>query len=233
MLKILPKLTVLLIGTVGLNLSFTLEALSAIFFLQDGTPQEITQFEGTASSVDINLDGTVVPSGETSFNLDTSKTNTILFDFSNDSITLDINMLFTSELLENLNQPPGEINVVETATFPPFEIIDSNQKPTATSLISISEATISQPTLPPQTIFFESQGLIAIPTSPYLVVEMDNDISFLFSGGGIIEEGILADIEYQSSRKPIKLAIPEPSSTIGLLGLALLGIASGWKQRKN
>ena len=237
MLKILPKLTVLLIGSVALNLGFTPKALSAIFFLQDGTPQEITDWTGTGSSVQIDTGNGLVDSGEISFDLDTSKNNTILFDFDGDSITLDINLLISAEILDTLGEPPAEMNLVETATLPAFSLIDSNKQPTITRLEYISEGTITQPLSTPQDTSFKGFGTIGIPTIPYLVVEIDDsEFPLIFSGGGIIESGILAGFAYDNvnyKRLIPGQAIPEPSSILGVLGLGLWGIVLGWKQQKS
>lgn len=233
MFKILPKLTFLLIGAIGLNLSFTPKALSAVFFWQDGTPQEITDWTGRGSSVQIDIGSGLVDSGEISFDLDTSKNNTILFDFEGDSITLDINLLINAEILDTLGEPPAEMNLVETATLPPFSLINSNKQPTITRLEYISEGTITQPLSTPQETFVVGNGTIGIPQEPYLIIDIDeSEFPLLFSGGGIIESEILGNFVYfnQSPKRP--LAAPEPSSILSLFGLGLWGIAFGWKQQK-
>lgn len=235
MLKLLPKLGLLLIGTLGLNLSLARQTLSAIISVQDGTPQTITSFKGTTDSIQINIGGNTFPSGEISFNLDTTKTNTILFDFDASLITLDINVLVSTELLENLGEPPAEMNILETVTMPTYQIVNSNLSPTSTTIEYRSEGTITQPSFTPQDVIFEDIGIIGVPQQGFVWIDIpNNEFPLVFSGGGTIQDGILTGFEYDNFnyKYPIPGLTPEPSSVLGILGLGFIGILSRYKQKK-
>ncbi len=232
MLPKIVKLTSLLIGIVGLNLGSTNQALSFVLFLQDGTPQNVTRWEGSGDSALINIGGETISSGDINFELDSSKSNTILFDFNIRTITLDINLLINSPLLQSIGEPPAPINLVEIATLPDFTIINSNNSPQPINMQFISEGTITQPFFAPQDTFLVGSGTIGIATEPYLIVDIDEaEFPLLFNGGGIIESGILNGFIYENDSSKELLPTPEPSPILGLFGLGLWAIVSNWKKR--
>jgi hypothetical protein len=233
--SLLPKWGLFLIGTLGLNLSLAHKTLSAIISVQDGTPQTITSFKGTTDSIQINIGSNTLPSGEISFDLDTTKTNTILFDFDASLITLDINVLVSTELLNNLGEPPAEMNIRETAIMPSYQVVNSNLPPTTTILQYRSEGTITQPSFTPQDVVFEDIGEMGVPQQPFVWINIpDNEFPLIFTGGGVIENGILAGFEYDNYnyKRPIPGVTPEPSSILSILGLGCIGILSRYKQKK-
>lgn len=90
------------------------------------TTAEFSSFSGTMSGVNVDIDGSSVPSGTISFTLDPSfgAENYCLFNWDTDFSYLQLNLLLSSPLTESLDLAPVPIEIDESGPLDSTPMID-------------------------------------------------------------------------------------------------------------
>ena len=195
---------------------FSPSIVSASTLTQDGkysisgfAAQEITEFTGTANSVNLNLGTVIVPSGEISFSLDKTKGNYIYYNFDSGYLTIDVHLFLDAPIADVLGEPPASFNLIESGFLPAFNIVEKSLVPSATQFTYISEGFASQPLLEPQAISTVGAGTLGAPSGEFVTIELaSSPINFI--GGGVVETGLFTGFEYWNFNS----GIPGPVGTV-------------------
>ncbi len=196
---------------VSLELFSSLATAWSATITQDGkfqisgfSQQEVSSFSGVGESILINTDLGLVPSGEITFSLDTTKENRLIYNFDSGYITLDVNLLLDAPILSVIEEDPVSFNLIESAFLPALNIVENTSfVPEPIEFDYVAEGRIRQPSSDPQDVMVIGDGSLAPAQEEVLFIEIVEPLpeGILFIGGGLIETGVFAGFDYFNANR--------------------------------